>query len=202
MEYEIKIVGISPIIMHSASGANPRHPLRLEASEITRRQGSNRTESDDAHLAEIETTLSFWLDANEMPTIPASAVRANIETAARKRRQGPQVREGLLVSEIVAFEYDSEKYGETLTELRQTTQFTVPVKVQRNMIFRTRARFELPWALTFRVDVDDELVDEEQLRTWLDIGGRRIGLGDWRPEKSGIHGRYKLESIKELSEDA
>ena len=137
-----------------------------------------------------------------MPTIPASAVRANIEISARKLRQGPQVREGLIVSEVVSFDYDTEKYGTTINELRSTTQFTVPVKVQRNMIFRTRARFELPWALTFRVDVDDELVDQEQLRTWLDIGGRRIGLGDWRPEKSGIHGRYKLQSIKELSEEA
>lgn len=202
MEYEVKIIGISPIIMHSASGAYSRHPLRLEASEIIRRQGSNRTESDDARLAEIETALSLWLDGNNMPTIPASAVRANIETSARKLRQGPQVREGLIVTEIVEFDYDRDKYGETLGELRKTTQFTTNVKVQRSMVFRTRARFELPWSLTFRIDVDDELVDQEQLRTWLDIGGRRIGLGDWRPEKSGIHGRYKLESITEMPEDA
>ena len=61
-----------------------------------------------------------------------------------------------------------------------------------------RARFD-EWAVTFRVDVDPELVDREQLLTWLDIGGRRIGVGNWRPEKSGRFGRFKLENIQNVS---
>ena len=50
----------------------------------------------------------------------------------------------------------------------------------------------------FRYEVDDELVDQTQLETWLDIAGRRIGLGDWRPAKSGHFGRFETLSILEV----
>ena len=93
MEFEVKIKGIRPIIMHSAAGLNPRLPANIEKTQITSQQGKNRSESDDARLAELECLLSLWLDA-ETPTIPASAVRACIETSARRLRQGLKVREG------------------------------------------------------------------------------------------------------------
>ena len=48
-------------------------------------------------------------------------------------------------------------------------------------------------------DVDEELVDKAQLTAWLALGGRRIGLGDWRPEKSGFYGRFDVEDVTELT---
>ena len=40
--------------------------------------------------------------------------------------------------------------------------------------------------------------DKLHLEKWLDIGGQRIGLGDWRPGKSGgDYGRFELVSIEE-----
>ena len=68
--------------------------------------------------------------------------------------------------------------GTTPEELARTTQFTVGVGIGRGRVLRTRARFD-DWAATIRVDVDPELVDREQLLTWLDIGGRRLGVGNW-----------------------
>ena len=194
MLHKLRIEGVSPIIMHSAAGIDPLLPINIEKQEITRKRGSNRTEADDARLRELETIGALWLDANERPTIPASAIRAVIETGARKLKQGPQVREGLLITET-SFEYDQTKYGKTLAKLSKSTQFTTSVVVQRNRIMRTRAMFELPWACEFELDGDDELVSVEHLERWLDIAGRRIGIGDWRPEKSGTHGRFKLASI-------
>ena len=124
-----------------------------------------------------------------------------IEASARKLKQGPQVREGLLI-EAVSFRYDVGRYGETLDQLGATTQFTVPVVVQRRRIARTRARFDPPWSLVVVADVDPELVDAEQLRAWLEAGGRRIGLGDWRPEKSGFYGRFTVDKVIKLPPDA
>lgn len=48
-------------------------------------------------------------------------------------------------------------------------------------------------------DVDEELVDKAQLTAWLVLGGQRIGLGDWRPEKSGFYGRFDVEDVTELT---
>ena len=198
MEFEVKIKGIRPIIMHSADGLNPRLPANIEKSQITARKGKDRTEADDARIAELECLISLWLDG-ETPTIPATAIRSCIETSARKLKQGPQVREGLVVLES-SFTYEAERYGATLDELIKTTQFQCVVVNPSNKarIIRTRAMFETPWACKFVLDVDDELVDRAMLEWWLDIGGRRIGLGDWRPEKSGSYGRFETESLKSL----
>ena len=168
MLFNVEIQGIRPIIMHSGAGLDPRHPANLEKAELTKKRGSNRTESDEARIAELECLLSFWLDGANNPTIPAAAIRANIETGARKVKQGPQVREGLVVASVDGFDYDRERYGDTLEQLGQTTQFRVGVVVQRQRVLRTRAMFALPWACRYTLDCDDELVDKTQLETWLE----------------------------------
>ena len=199
MLYEVKIEGTTGLIMHNgAAGLDTRSPENLEKAQIAKKRGSNRTLADDERLAELETLTSLWLNLDGKPTIPAAALRSCIETAARRLKQGPQVREGLVVREVKEFAYDQQRYGKTVKTLAKRAQYTVPVVVQRNRILRTRALFELPWACTFVVEGDPELVDDIQLRTWLDIAGRRIGLGDWRPEKSGQHGRFHTVSIETL----
>ena len=175
-------------------GSTLAHPLKREAAEITRKKGSNRTAADDARLREIDCELSLWLDSADRPTVPPDALRAAIEQGARKLRQGPQVREGLIVL-TTKFEYDEEALGTTAAELAVRAQHTAPVVVQRSRILRTRAKFDV-WALAAHIEVDEELVDKEQLLSWLDIAGRRIGLGDWRPARSGIFGRFTTESVE------
>lgn len=197
MDYEIRIEGISPIIMRDgASGLNTRSPARIEMAEITRKRGSNRTVADEERLAELECQISLWLKGGA-PTIPEGAIRAMIEESARKLKQGSQVREGLIVTDST-FHYDTERYGTTIEELGKKCQFTAPVVVQRQRHLRTRAMFDVPWSCVFTLDTDPELVDAEQLTSWLDIGGRRIGLGDWRPSKSGHYGRFKTAAITQL----
>lgn len=198
MQFRFRIVGLSPIIHHNgAAGLDTRSPVSREIAMIAAKRGGNRTESDEDRLRELECQRSLWLDASGAPTIPATAIRAAIETGARKRKQGPQVRGGLVVLDT-AFEYDRDRYGITLEELGNKAQFTVPVVVQRNRIARTRAKFDTPWSCTADVDVDEELVDRSQLLEWLEIAGRQVGLGDWRPEKSGTFGRFQVESIEEI----
>ena len=197
MRYEITINGTSPLIMHNgAAGLDTRSPANIEKSQIAKKRGSIRTETDDERLRQLECLTSLWLNGEGAPTVPEAAVRAVIENAARKLKQGPQVREGLIVEKVTAFEYD-RTLGETAEQLSETVQFTTGVVVQRSRILRTRAKFDA-WSVTFNVEVDDELVDADQLATWLDIGGRRVGLGDWRPEKSGHYGRFETVAIKAL----
>ena len=84
------------------------------------------------------------------------------EASARKGRQGPLVREGLMI-ERVSFRYDVERYGEALEEVVKTAQFTAPVVVNGKRILRTRAKCECPWSVVGVADVDEELVDKAKL---------------------------------------
>lgn len=197
MRYRVSIKGIRPLIMHNgAAGLDTRSPQNVEKLEISRKKGSNRTIEDDDRLAVLECQTSLWLDENGRPTVPARAIRSVIETGARKIKQGPQVREGLIVETVTKFHYD-ESLGTTQEELGETVQFTTPVVVQRNRILRTRAKFD-EWAVDFIVEGEDDLVDGDHLTHWLTIAGRRIGLGDWRPEKSGNYGRFELLQVQPI----
>ena len=195
MLYNVRIEGQTAIIQNSAAGIDPLLPINLEKAEITRKRGSNRTEPDDERLRQLEAIGSLWLDDEERPTIPSTAIRSVIETGARKLKQGPQVREGLAVIDT-SFTYDVRVYGESLDELSKTCQFTVPGgrskkpcpadegEIRRSVGLRSSP---CPWTTNWS--------SEEWLERWLDIGGRRIGLGDWRPEKSGQYGRFTVSSI-------
>ena len=199
MRYRITIRGLSDLICHNgAAGLDTRSAANQEKQAITKKRGSNRTTADEDRLMELDCQTSLYFDSEGQATIPAAMIRSNIETAARKLKQGPQVREGLILESIDEFGYDRDRYGTTVEELGRTTQFTTGVVVQRSRVLRTRAKFDVPWTVTFTIDTDEELIDQTQLENWLDIGGRRIGIGDWRPEKSGVFGRFETDTITTL----
>ena len=198
MRYRITLRGISPLVCRNgAAGLDNRSAANIEKGEITRKKTSDRTEVDELRLRELECLTTLYLDEGGAPTFPAAAFRASIEKAARKLRHGPKVREGLVVEAVERFDYD-HSLGTTAEELARNCQFTAGVRVGGSRLLRTRARFD-QWAATILVEVDPELIDRDQLLRWLDIGGRRVGVGDWRPEKSGQYGRYEVEDIEPLS---
>ena len=198
MRYLIEVEGATPIVMRSARGIDPESPERQEIAEITAKRGNNKTTIDTRRVAALECQLALWLDDEDKPTIPPFAFRACIERASRKLKEGTLVREGLII-ESCQFTYDTEKYGTSLQELVKTTQFRVPVVVQRSRIIRTRAKFD-DWSAMFVADTDEELIDSVKLESWLRIAGMRVGIGDWRPDKSGHYGRFSTTRIEEISE--
>lgn len=198
MLFRIELTGESPLIHHSAAGLDPTTGISREIAEIAAKRGQNRTEADELRLKELECQRSLWLEGGQ-PTVPHSAIRAAIEAGARKLKQGPSVREGLIVQDVM-FTFDRKRYGKSLAAWGKKCQFTVPVVVQRNRILRTRARFDLPWSVECTVFADPDLVDTEKLRTWCDIAGTRIGIGDWRPQKSGTFGRFAVASVEVIEQ--
>ena len=202
MRLEFTLAGVSPIIMHNgAAGLDTRSALSCEIATIAAKAGGNRTEVDDQRLRQLECQRSLYLDADGRPTVPEAALRALIEAAARKTKQGSLVREGLMI-ESVTFGYDVERYGEDIEDLSTRAQFVAPVVVSRKRILRTRAKFDRPWSVVGVADVDPELVDRQKLTAWLALGGCRVGLGDWRPQTSGHYGRFSVEELTELPDAA
>lgn len=197
-QYRIGIEGRTPILMHSTRGM-VTHPFEDEQKEILRKRGSNRTAVDEARLRFIDCWLSVWIDEAQRPTIPMAALRSCIETAARKLKEGPKVRECFSVLSS-RFSYDEDQYGSDLDDVANKAQFTTDVKVGQSRTLRTRARFDA-WSCEFVVEVDATEIDQSNLEHWLDIAGRRIGLGDWRPHKGGIYGRFVLTEIAELEDE-
>ena len=192
MQYDIELTGESPVICHNSNSAlDKSDPRNIEKALIVAKKGSNRTAADDELERELSCRLGLYLK-DGAPHIPEGMIRSCIESAARKFKQGPQVREGLLVLST-EFIYDRKRYGKTELEVGKRAQFTCAVQQQRQRLLRTRPMFDIPWSVKATLECDEELVDEGQLVRWLDVAGRRVGIGDWRPERSGIYGRFKAK---------
>ena len=49
------------------------------------------------------------------------------------------------------------------------------------------------WSLSFTMELDEEVMDCKLLREIVDTAGKRIGLGDFRPDCKGPFGKFVVE---------
>jgi hypothetical protein len=61
----------------------------------------------------------------------------------------------------------------------------------RGAVLRHRARVD-KWKTTFHLEVDDEIFSVDLIREIVDAAGKRIGLGDFRPSKKGVFGKFRV----------
>jgi hypothetical protein len=54
-----------------------------------------------------------------------------------------------------------------------------------------RPRFD-KWCLNFSMQIDNDQIDPSRIRELIDIAGSRCGLGDFRPQRKGIFGQFKV----------
>ena len=48
------------------------------------------------------------------------------------------------------------------------------------------------WSLDFEIHFDEKEIPQDDLKNCLDIGGRTVGIGDWRPAKKGRFGKLHV----------
>ena len=208
--YTFQIYGESPLLHHCGFRAFKKYEFCKDAEAIKKKRGKNITDSDSERLIHFDCFQSFWCDYEDqvgkrpeesqvdfenglMPDIPLRVIRAAIEKGARSFKEGPKVRSGLRVKNV-DFHWD-KSLGETLVELAMNPRvhFIVPVKVGTSKILRTRAIFR-DWGATITVQTDNQFVAEEDVERWLDYAGAYVGIGDWRPDKSGDFGRFSIKT--------
>ena len=75
----------------------------------------------------------------------------------------------------------------------------VVIPATRGRVMRHRPRLDA-WGLTFSVEIDDELLPPDFVQQLMVEGGRRLGIGDFRPERGGPFGRFMVVGWEEVSE--
>lgn len=53
------------------------------------------------------------------------------------------------------------------------------------------------WALEFQINLDTDMIGAKLLREIIDAAGKRIGLGDFRPDCKGPFGKFVVTKWKE-----
>jgi hypothetical protein len=175
---EFKVEGISNILMHNPismrSGANPT-------------MGKKKIPS-----AEEEAAAAVYRNGGGELVFPSIGFKSSLLRGCTGKRIGKVSAAG----QVAAGVFEVNPYTilldpKTDKPLTKYQIFTARCVVQKNGVMRSRAEVG-PWKATVVFEVDDDFVTEVQVRELLNIAGRIAGVGDWRPEKRGRFGRYRV----------
>lgn len=141
---------------------------------------------------EIEAASKVYRNDGKELVMPSIAFRSSLLRGCVGKKIGKtgaatKVAGGVFAIEPMTPLIDPQT-SEPITEYRVHVTRCV---VQRNGVIRGRP--EIPkWAAEILFEVDTDFIEPDQVRELLSIAGRIAGVGDWRPEKRGPHGRYKV----------
>lgn len=87
---------------------------------------------------------------------------------------------------------------------KKTATWEVDIRQGRNpnggeAVVIVRPRFD-QWGFDLEVSYDRDQIDEPRVRTLFDLAGNRVGLGDFRPERRGIYGRFHVVRWQRIEE--
>jgi hypothetical protein len=180
MDLRLDITGTEPLLMHNSRLADPLDPMAKALKGVTGK--TKKTDDDHLEMAKLEFLGGLYFDDVAGPYIPGDNISRMLVDAGRKRKLGTKVTAGCFVtSSINPLAYG---HGEPRTpmELWDSGRFShrASAKVGMQRVNRTRPHFPV-WTTSATIYLDTEVLDESDLRTLVDIGGRLVGLGDWRP---------------------
>ncbi len=171
---KVEIEGTSPLLMNR---------YNIEA-ELERQKGKRVTKVYDNKEEAFKS--AYWNKSGKSLMIPAINIYASILNASSfhkiNRRSAKSILAGSLRVMPEEVDLGTDKYE---IDLR-------PVVIQRARVLKARARLD-KWGASFQIIFNENLIsDPIIIKTVLEEAGLRIGLMDYRPQKSGYYGTFKI----------
>lgn len=184
----IKIVGTSPMLMHSETLANPLHELTKAHKAVS---GKKKKSEEDLHfLLESEWSAGMYHDDEIGPYLPAINIEAAIAEAGKIHRLGKTVKQAVqVIDDKVKLQYDGPRKKDAMWKSGKFADVR-GVGVNGKKIMRCRPIF-LKWAAQFDIAFMADVLSRDDLVRVIEEAGRRIGFGDYRPR----FGRFTVEIV-------
>ena len=192
----IVLTGTSSLLMHNIRLANPDDVWSKRIAAITKKR--KKTEEDRQEIARLEFLGSLYHDADTI-VMPSANILKCILNAAKITKEGKNISRALLIKDRTApllfqaaglpplddkspeaIEARSPKGLVNRTDFRDTTL----VKIQRNMVVRTRPIFH-QWGIGVDYELLTNVIDVESLTKIVQLAGQAEGLGDNRVNGMG-----------------
>jgi hypothetical protein len=187
----VTIQGTSPLIMHAWS--------QKAIDMIANKQGKKATGPKEAKIPKDEFNLArYRIDENTdgIPTvaIKSCAVEAGVALGVFKTT----LRKAFFVcpdgEELVPIKCKPRSSGDPAAVITSSGAM-----MRRDMVkvgmgtadVRYRPEYK-DWSCTFPVEYNEDLLSAEILFNLFNVAGYSIGLGEWRPERNGLYGRFKV----------
>jgi hypothetical protein len=163
---EVTVKGISPLLMHR----NPIEPVEMI---------EKKTREEQAEIAAYRVP-----GTNELYIAGSSIQSALVVGAVYSKGKGrASLQKQTAACVMVTPEYAGLGKKEYLIDTRWVVNPST-----RGRVLRHRPRLD-DWEVSFRIDYDDTLLTEVELRKIVDDTCQRVGFLDFRPAKKGPFGR-------------
>jgi hypothetical protein len=190
---QVTIEGISPLLVHkfsekarkeildkcmqkSKSGREAKNPVQEFMQSLHWITPMPTTYTEEAFEEALQNGAKFGF--------PATGIKQSAVSAA--------YRNGLTKDKVSIYGAFHVLGGE-LIEIQGTPIMREDYAVINNGAPEIRYRAEFPqWKMTFTISYNQSVYSLEQILTFLNFGGFSTGIGDWRVEKGGVHGMYKV----------
>lgn len=189
----LRIEGTSPLIVHkfsekarkeildkcmqkAKSGREPKKPVMEFMQSLHWLTPMPEEYTEEAFEAAMASGARFGF--------PATGVKQSAVSAA--------YRAGLTKDKVSVYGAFHIIGGE-LVEIQGTPQMREDYAVIGNGAPEIRYRAEFPeWAMDFDIRYNAAVYSLEQIVTFFNFGGFAVGVGDWRIEKGGVFGAYRV----------
>ncbi len=190
---KIKLTGISPLLMHSDRYANPIDKMTKAHKELTSKR--KKTDEDHQAIMRSEWRGALYYDEKLGVYIPSVNIRSAMVEGAKLNKLGMNVKRGtMILTEREKLEYSGAKDPEKMYDSGGFVDVR-SVVVGQSRLMRCRPIFR-EWSVSTEIQFDTQQVELEQIVLSLDNAGRLIGIGDFRPAKGGMYGRFSVEVVK------
>jgi hypothetical protein len=183
---EVVIEGITPLLMNR---------FHEEAQQKTE-GGTSMAVNGDRGTPREQAAPKVYADAKGRPMIPGPNIFSCIVETGKYHKVGKKQvttgRSSLIPAGISVMEIEaplSHPKGETPAWEVDSRPIVNPATKGRRLSHRPR--FD-EWRVGFTLDVDAGMFDPKFVRQLVDDAGTRVGLGDFRPDRKGPFGKFKV----------
>jgi len=179
----VKIVGVSPLLMHSPSAMT--NVDETESAKVTSSARKITTPEVEAEA------VAYRLKSGNL-YLPATAVKGAMVNASSFRKLGGKLAlKPFIAGGTIVLPHEIDLKQKKFEVDRQT----VVIKATKGRIVRCRPRLD-KWEAEFQIRFNDEMFSSDayidNIKLCLVDAGLRIGLLDFRPQKSGSFGMFKV----------
>jgi len=149
-------------------------------------------------MAESEVEDKLYLDEDGNPMLPSVYLKNCITEASK---QFKIVGKGKSTySKLVASTVDIEPFMISLKSGKyEVFRISAVNPMTKGRMMTERPRYN-KWSAEFEIIVNDPAVPISVINEILEHAGKYVGIGDWRPQKKGMHGKFMISSFKEETE--
>lgn len=186
----VPIVGITPLIMHKFSTKSVQQLKEIGEIESGMKQGGKKKNIANPEVDYLNS-IYYFADGKRCG-MPAIALKSAMVYAGYQifKRPQTQTRAAIFVCP------DETETGDGLVEVfgeHRNREDMVRVGTI-NKVASPRYRAEFPeWKMNVTIQFFADVISEEEVYKLISAAGLASGLGEWRPQKGGQMGMWRID---------